>query len=143
MTDSEPYLSVVVPVRNGEETLRACLEAIRRSTFRDFELIVVDDGSVDSSRSIAHEFGANVVDCPSLRSAAARNSGAREARGEVLVFVDADCEIHDDALTLLAARFKTDSIAAAFGSYDDAPAADGIVSVWKNLQHHYVHQHSR
>jgi GT2 family glycosyltransferase len=143
MTDSEPYLSVVVPVRNGEETLRACLEAIRRSTFQDFELIVVDDGSVDTSQSIAHEFGANVVECPSLRSAAARNAGARKARGEVLVFVDADCEIHDDALALLAARFRTDSIDAAFGSYDDTPAADGIVSVWKNLQHHYVHQHSR
>jgi glycosyltransferase involved in cell wall biosynthesis len=72
--------------------------------------------------------------------AAARNEGARRARGELLVFVDADVVVHDDALARIESRFVADpGLTALFGAYDDAPEAPGAVSGFRNLLHHHVH----
>jgi glycosyltransferase involved in cell wall biosynthesis len=133
--------SIIMPVRNGASTLGRALDAIRRSSFRDFEIIVVDDGSTDGSALVAERHGARVIRTSPRGPAAARNSGAALATGEILLFIDADCEVHSETLTILATAFATSRIAAAFGSYDDAPAARGLITEAKNLQHHYVHQH--
>lgn len=140
-----PHFSVVVPVRNGGEAFGICLEALRRSHFRDFELIVVDDGSRDGSADRAEKAGARVLSTPGGRGpAAARNLGARHARGTFLLFLDADCEVGPDTLEVLARTLGwKESPSAAFGSYDDAPAAVGFVAQYKNLVHHYVHQRGR
>jgi hypothetical protein len=137
-----PFLSVVVPVRDGGAAFQACLEGLARSHLRDFELIVVDDGSRDGSAAVAAGAGARVLSQPQARGpAAARNAGAAEARGEWLVFVDADCEVHPETLGRLAAGLAaTPGLDAAFGSYDDAPPAPGLVARYKNLAHHWVHQ---
>jgi len=75
---------------------------------------------------------------------AARNLAARRARGEYLFFLDADCELHPATLAAARARLvAAPGLAALFGSYDDAPAAPGFVSQYKNLLHHFVHQHGR
>ena len=74
--------------------------------------------------------------------AAARNRGARDAAGDILLFVDADCRPHDDAVALLLGAFDDPEVAAAFGSYDDRPAVPTTVSLYKNLAHHFVHQRS-
>jgi GT2 family glycosyltransferase len=137
-------LSVVVPVHDGGADLRACLAAIARSSRRADEIIVVDDGSRDSAVACATEFAARVVSLPGPAHgpAYARNRGAARASGDLLVFVDADVEIHADALERFARVFEEDAgVAAAFGSYDDQPPAPGTVSRFKNLLHHYVHQH--
>jgi hypothetical protein len=74
-------------------------------------------------------------------AALARNSGALQADGDVLVFVDADVAVHGDAFVRIREAFDTDpELVAMFGSYDDAPAAPGVVSVFRNLLHHHVHQ---
>jgi hypothetical protein len=66
------------------------------------------------------------------------------ARGEVLVFVDADVCVHGDTLRRFAWAFAEQPDAAAvFGSYDDRPSAPGLVSQYRNLLHHYVHQQNR
>lgn len=75
--------------------------------------------------------------------AAARNAGAREATGDILVFIDADIEIHSDVFTRIRAAFEAqDQLVAIFGSYDDAPEAPGIVSRFRNLLHYHVHHTS-
>lgn len=137
-----PFLSVIVPVRDGGVTFRACLDGLARSAYRDFELLVVDDGSRDGSAALAAGAGARVLSQPEARGpAAARNEGARAAGGEWLVFVDADCEVHPETLGRLAAALAAaPELDAAFGSYDDAPPAPGLVSRYKNLLHHWVHQ---
>jgi GT2 family glycosyltransferase len=71
----------------------------------------------------------------------ARNLGAQTARGDVLLFLDADVRAHQDTLERIAVRFRSDSeLAAVIGSYDDEPPEPGFFSQYRNLQHHYVHQ---
>jgi glycosyltransferase involved in cell wall biosynthesis len=110
------------------------------------ELIVVDDASTDESALIARQHGAQVVSLVGTPHgpAAARNAGAAAARGNLLVFIDADVAVNADTLGKIADYFEAHpELAALFGSYDDTPAARNLISLYKNLQHHYVHQHAR
>jgi GT2 family glycosyltransferase len=137
-----PSLSVVVPVRNGGRDFERCLRRLRDSDLADFELIVVDDGSTDASAAVAERAGAIVVrfDRPQ-GPAAARNRGAREASAPLIFFLDADVAVHPPTLGRALARFAADpGLSALFGSYDDHPQAPGIVSQYRNLLHHFVHQ---
>ena len=139
-------LSVIIPVYNGGEGLDLCLKGLAASACPPDEIIVVDDTSTDASRSLAANLGAIVLSLPNgpLGPARARNHGAASALGDVLVFLDADVVVHPDTL----GRIKTyltehPEIPALFGSYDAAPPAPGLVSRFRNLLHHYVHQHGR
>ena len=139
-----PRLSVIVPARNARLQLPRCLEALCCSEYADFEVIVVDDCSTDNTRQIVERYGARY-----LRTAApagpggARNRGVQHARGEIVVFVDADVVLPPDALRLVAEEMDRDAeLAALFGSYDTAPAWGDFLSQYKNLMHHYVHQNS-
>lgn len=140
-----PTLSVIIPVYNASRTLARCLESIQRSSRQPMECIVIDDGSTDGSAAIAERFRATVLSAGKRQGpAAARNLGARSAAGDTLVFVDADVAVHAGTLELFAVRFEQDpELDAAIGSYDDAPADGGIVSHFKNLMHHFVHQNGR
>ena len=139
-------LSVIIPVHNGGETFHHCLEALARSERPADEVIVVDDGSNDGSAAVGRRFGAFVLSLAGgpFGPATARNQGAREASGDVLVFLDADVAVHADTLGRIEAFLQTHpEVAALFGSYDDSPAARTLVSYYKNLMHHYVHQQGR
>lgn len=140
--DQTRRVSVIVPVYNGGWCLEQCLEGIRRSSYRDYELIVVDNGSTDNSVAIAQASGALVAHCPGPSGpGAARNTGVAHAAGAIVVFVDADVVVHEDVFARMVERFVEDSkLAAVFGSYDDRPAALNFLSQYKNLLHHYVHQ---
>lgn len=150
VTDSErpgslresPRLSVIVPVHNGAGHLARCLEALGRSQYGQFEVIVVDDCSTDTTPQIAERYGAHCIRTPrTLGPGGARNLGAQHAGGDVLVFVDADVVIPPEGLSLIAGDFSGDpGLAAVFGSYDDSPPWTTFISQYKNLMHHYVHQ---
>jgi len=139
-------LSVIVPVHNGAAFLPRCLAALNASTRLPDEILVVDDGSIDESPRLAALHGAHVLETVAgpRGPAHARNRGAAAAKGDILVFIDADVLVHPDTIARLASVLEGDaSVHAVFGSYDDAPAAAGAVSRFKNLLHHYVHQHGR
>jgi glycosyltransferase involved in cell wall biosynthesis len=135
-------ISVIIPVKNSERELERCLEALCQSNCRDFECIVVDDGSTDRSAEIAERRAARVIRSRSSRGpAAARNRGAREARGDILFFIDADVCVAPDSVARVAANFAADpQLDALIGSYDDSPEAPDFLSQYKNLMHCYVHQ---
>lgn len=140
-----PLLSVVVPVHQSAESLGHALEALGRSELPRhlWELVVVDDASTDASALVAAPHADLLVRLPGRPHgpAYARNRGVEVARGEVIVFLDADVCVHPDTLVRFARLFVGDpTVGAAFGSYDDRPAAPGIVSQYRNLLHHYVHQ---
>lgn len=118
-----PTLSVVVPATNLPSTLPRCLAALAAADGVD-EVVVVD-----SPRA--------------LSASEARNAGAKRATGEVVVFVDGDVTVRPDALARIRTHFANDpGLAAVFGSYDDAPDDRGVVSSFRNLLHHHVHQRS-
>ena len=140
--DSQPTLAVVVPVYNSTDDLKQCLAALAASEFRDFEVVVVDDGSTEPVKPLVdvHGFGYVRLAGPG-GPARARNRGAAHLQGRYVVFVDADVCVHKDALTHFAAAFDVDdTVDAVIGSYDDAPAKKNFLSQYKNLFHHYVHQ---
>jgi glycosyltransferase involved in cell wall biosynthesis len=115
-------LSAVVPATDAPATLIQCVEAIR--------------GAIDTPEELI------VIDAPAgVGPATARNIGARRATGDLIVFVDSDVVVHADAFERIRAAFVANpALTAVFGSYDDDPWATGIVSEFRNLLHHHVHQ---
>lgn len=142
----KPFVSVVVPGLDCAATLESCLAALMAQSWPEerLELIYADSGSGDGSRQLAERWADRVVRVSGVPSAAAtRNAGVAASSGEILVFIDADVVAPAGtirALTEVLAR--DDNLAAVFGSYDAAPADPGIVSRYRNLLHHYVHQRS-
>ncbi|MGE5264017.1 MAG: glycosyltransferase family 2 protein [Acidobacteriota bacterium] len=139
-------LSVIIPVRDGGQDFQDVLQALAVSIRPPDELIVVDDGSTDSSADQARRYSAHVIPLPGgpHGPAIGRNRGASAARGDVLVFLDADVAVHPDTLGLIDRYMEEQpTVGALFGSYDDNPPKRGFITRYKNLQHHYVHQHGR
>lgn len=118
-------LSFVVPAYNEERYLPATLAAIHASARElgiDYEIVVADDGSTDATARVAEEAGTRVVRVEHRQISKTRNSGARSARGDRLVFVDADT--HVNAPLLRAAIAALDGGAAGGGARPDfAPEA--------------------
>ncbi len=135
-------ISVIVPVLNGGEDFRRCLQSIRQGEMQPDELIVINDGSTDGSGEIARQFGAKVIDLPKAHGPAlARNRGASIAQGDILFFVDADVTVRRDTLLQVVQVFqKQPQFDALIGSYDAEPGAENFTSQYRNLLHHYTHQ---
>lgn len=143
--DGLPFLSVVVPARDAADQLAETLPALADSDLpRDrWELVVVDDASDDETPLVAASWADTVVRLPppARGPAYARNRGFESARGDCVVFVDADVRVHADTLRLFAETFRDHpDVGAVFGSYDDRPSAPGLVSQFRNLMHHHFHQ---
>jgi len=113
-----PKVTVVIPVYNGEKFLPGCLAALTASTYRHYELLVVDDCSNDESATISRERGAVVLKMPRQSGpGAARNLGAQKARGEILFFVDADVVVKPNTLARVATIYlEQPTLAAVFGA---------------------------
>lgn len=135
-------ISVIIPVYNNAEQLEKCLSALQKSSDGKTEIIVVDDFSTDDSVKIAEKFNAEVYRLEKNSGpAAARNRGAEKASGDILFFVDSDVVAENDSIDKIRRVFAAnESIAAAFGSYDDQPAEKNFLSQYRNLLHHYFHQ---
>jgi glycosyltransferase involved in cell wall biosynthesis len=117
-------ITVVIPATDDPMTLERVVASVKSANETPEEVIVVDRP-------------------PNLGPAAARNRGAKNASGDVLVFVDADVEVHEDAFARIRDAFDGDpGLSAVFGSYDDDPDGDGLVSDFRNLLHHHVHHQS-
>jgi glycosyltransferase involved in cell wall biosynthesis len=140
----EINFSVIVRVYDGRATIERCLSALDAHVAPDVEIIVVDDRSTDDSGTVAARMGARVLTLPANSGpAAARNYGASHASGEVLMFVDADVAVAADAVDHVRSVLDTrPDVSAVFGSYDMDPPCGGVVSRYKNLLHHFLHQNA-
>lgn len=137
-----PTISVVIPARNAPAYLRACLQALRRSIYLDYEVIVVDDASSDETAAVAEAAGVQVIRLPNQSGPGeARNQGATAARGQYILFLDSDVCVLPGTLGAIVQTFTEDSkVDCVFGSYDTEPRAGNVVSQFRNLLHHFVHQ---
>lgn len=106
-------ISVIVPVYNVEEYLEECLESIREQTYTDIEVILVNDGSTDSSRQICERYCEKdnrfkLINQENQGQSVARNRGVKESIGEYIMFVDSDDVININVLEVLIPYMKTE-----------------------------------
>lgn len=133
-----PRLSIVVPFYNVERYIGPCLDSLARQTFRDFEVVLVDDGSKDGSADIARAYCA---DDPRFRLVVqenqglgpARNTGVEHAQGEYLTFVDSDDLIPRHAYEIMVRSLDETSSSLAGGNARRFNNTSGV-------RHSYVHR---
>ncbi|MFD2421831.1 glycosyltransferase family 2 protein [Amycolatopsis pigmentata] len=140
MTKASPTVSVIIPNYNYARALRPCLESVLAQTYDNLEILLVDDCSTDDSASVAAELGIRIIRTPyNMGAPAARNLGAGQASGEVLLFVDSDVALNPDAV-VNAVRLLESSpdIGAVCGNYDPVPLfRDSLVEEYRCLQQYY------
>jgi len=104
-----PMISFIVPAYNEERLLGATLQALHaagRAAGEGYEIIVADDASTDRTASVARHHGALLVSVAHRQIAATRNSGARAASGELLIFVDADTLVNEGVVRAAVQAFR-------------------------------------
>lgn len=138
----ECRVSVIVPACNAVPYLERCLQPLLSQTGCAFEVIVVDDASRDRTAEVAGALGAQVLRLAgNAGPSRARNTGARHARGEFLLFIDSDVAVRPGIVARVCEYFDSHpEVAAFFGSYDTEPAEKGLISEYRNLLHHFTHQ---
>jgi GT2 family glycosyltransferase len=122
-----PRISVVVCSYNGERTIRDCLEGLLSLDYPNFEVIVVDDGSTDSTAAIARDYAFRLITTENLGLSNARNVGMKAATGEIIAYLDDDARPDPHWLTYLAATFLNTEHAGV-GGPNLTPPGDGPIA---------------
>lgn len=125
-------VSIIIPAFNEGKRLPMCLESIGYLDYprERIELIVIDNGSTDETCEIAEKSGALVLVDKTKNVSGLRNLGARQAKGDILAFVDADCTVSRDWLTRAVAYFEKADV-AAWGSPPSVPlGATWVQRAW-------------
>jgi glycosyltransferase involved in cell wall biosynthesis len=118
-------ISVVIPNHNGEATIGECLKAAFDSDYENFEVVVVDDASSDDSVEIVNNYPTKLIELEEHAGVSvARNTGARNAGGDILLFIDADCCLLRNALALVE-RSISDETPIIGGTYTPLPFDSG------------------
>ena len=129
--------SVVVPAYNAEKTIAGCVRSLLDQELRDYELIVVDDGSRDGTARLLRQLGVKTIQQRNAGPAAARNRGWHEAEGEFIVFTDSDCRAPRNLLRTIERHLAASDAVALGGTYKTANR--GLVPRWVALEIDYRH----
>lgn len=146
-------ISVVIPNRNGSSTIGKCLEAVFRSKYDDFEVVVADDCSTDDSVKIIERYPCKLVRLPGHSGAGpTRNRAAEAADGDILFFIDADCVVLEKTLSAVARSIKDERNIVVGGTYTAVAYDDVFFSTFqavfvnhfetKNASPDYVASHA-
>jgi cellulose synthase/poly-beta-1,6-N-acetylglucosamine synthase-like glycosyltransferase len=121
--DKPPFVSVVVPVRDGESTIADCLDSILATGYPPDrrEILVVDNGSSDGTAALIQSRPVRYLHEPKRGVSNARNRGIAESGGEILAFVDADCLVDRKWLTELVRPFEDPEVGCVGGGLKHAP----------------------
>jgi glycosyltransferase involved in cell wall biosynthesis len=136
------HLSVIIPVKVFDSTINACLDALRNSTFKNFEVLLILDGWMDAGllKLGPEDQNVKVFLHPKAGPAVCRNFGASKAMGTYLAFIDSDVVIAPDSFQKAVDRLSVSKENGLIGAYDTSPAALQHVSRFRNLLHHFHHQ---
>lgn len=126
-----PTISVIVPVYNVEHYLGKCLESLKKQVFADYEVICVNDGSTDGSRTLLAEWVSRfpkmrIIDRENGGLSAARNTGFDAAQGEYVLFVDSDDWVETTMLDTLAKAFNGEDIICFSSRRTDNNSVDAL-----------------
>ncbi len=137
-------ISLIIPTDRVDSSFQQCLQRIEKCIPPPQEVIVVIDGDNGQVLPDMKELEVKTVRLPVRGGPGrARDKGAEVASGDILLFIDSDVLVPEDICLKIDKAFCGDSKPdAVFGSYDDKPSAQNTVSQYKNLLHHYTHQHS-
>ncbi len=128
-------ISVVIPAYNAAKDLQKSLPALKPS---EYEVIVVDDGSTDNTSEVARSFGCKAIKLDkNVGAAKARNTGARAAKGEVILFLDADVELQKGSIEELRKVFSRKEVEIVQGVYTEKSAGDTVYSKFKDLYYSF------
>jgi cellulose synthase/poly-beta-1,6-N-acetylglucosamine synthase-like glycosyltransferase len=119
----KPYISVIVPVRDGASTIADCLDSILATDYppEDREVLVVDNGSSDGTAALIRARPVRYLREPRPGVSHARNRGIAESHAEILAFVDADCLVEPQWLGELVRPFEDPGVGAVAGDLQHAP----------------------
>ena len=101
-----PKFSIIIPVYNVEKYLKKCLDGVFNQTYKDYEVIVVNDGTKDNSMDIVKDYNVKVINQKNQGLSAARNAGVKKAIGDYLIFLDSDDYWEKDLLKELSKSLK-------------------------------------
>ncbi len=131
-------ISVIIPTRNGGRTIGKCLDALFASDYGDFEVIVVDDCSGDDSVEIIRRFPCRLITLSSHSGASkARNAGARSAGGDLFFFIDADCVVEKDTLSIVDRAARGRQRIVCGGTYTKRAYDNTFFSTFQSVFIHY------
>jgi len=108
-------VSVVICTYNGSRTIRRCLEGVKELRYKNYEVVVIDDGSTDETANIVRQFPVRMIQTPNRGLSSARNTGMKEATGEIVAYLDDDAWPDPDWLGYLVQRFETTAHAGIGG----------------------------
>jgi len=119
MNQSQPEISVIIPAYNAEKTIGKCLKSLKNQNVKKgYEIIVVDDGSIDRTKQVVKKFrNILLLEQKHKGPAAARNLGAKNANGKILLFTDADCFAKKDWIKEMIKPFENKEIIGVQGAY--------------------------
>lgn len=104
-------VTVIVPAYNAEKTIQNCINSIQKQSYKDIEIVVIDDGSTDRTKEIVQRLlrkdgRIKIISQYNQGASAARNKGIEKASGEYVTFVDADDEIEPQLIKVLITYYK-------------------------------------
>ncbi len=140
---AHPLVSVLIPVYNAAETITPVLDALYGSDFKDFEAVLVHDHSTDDTgavlKELAKKYPFRLFEFPENRGVSkARNAAAREARGEILLFIDADCILLPETIGRCVEALRRGEYTCVGGAYTRDAWDDDFFSNFQSLYIHHV-----
>ena len=138
-----PEVSVIIPLYNGADTITLVLDALYKSTSRDFEAVIINDCSTDNSleilKGLSKKYTFRLIDFPENRGVSkARNAGAAAALGEIILFIDADCIVLPDTIERSVKALRNGDSICVGGTYTREPWDKDFFSNFQTLYIHHV-----
>jgi len=132
-------ISIIIPTYNDKDNLEKCLSAILNSSYKPYEVIVIDDASTDNSKEVVDKFGYKYIRLEkNSGQATARNAGVKIAKGDILFFIDSDVGIRKDTIAKVAKAYEDPKIKVYQGIASKTPLNKGFGPELMALRWYYL-----
>ena len=137
----KPAFSIIIPAHNEENYLEKTVQSIKKQSLQDYEAIIVTNGCTDKTEEVAKKLADSRISCLSLprpNVSVARNAGALNSKGDILIFLDADTQLAPDTLEKIKVGFTEDISVATTTAKPDLPYLSYRLTMnFKNLYNYF------